>query len=120
MDRSDLLKALHLETFIALDFETTGLEVEVDRVMEVAAILFKDGDYIMRTGFRTFIAGSLLFFLTSCMYLSSEYRDVQVPPDSFKGGVVILPFSDYTPYTTYASYWRRSLLCYKSAYASNK
>ena len=43
MDRSDLLKALHLETFIALDFETTGLQVEVDRVMEVAAILFKDG-----------------------------------------------------------------------------
>ena len=43
MDRSDLLKVLHLEAFIALDFETTGLQVEVDRVMEVAAILFKDG-----------------------------------------------------------------------------
>jgi len=32
-----------LSQFIALDFETTGLQVETDRVIEVAAILFKDG-----------------------------------------------------------------------------
>ncbi len=44
MDHQTLLKALHLDTFIALDFETTGLHVEVDRVIEVAAILFKDGE----------------------------------------------------------------------------
>lgn len=44
MDRSTLLKTLQLDSFIALDFETTGLQPEVDRVIEVAAILFKDGE----------------------------------------------------------------------------
>ncbi|MDG2398216.1 MAG: 3'-5' exonuclease, partial [Candidatus Marinimicrobia bacterium] len=44
MDRPTLLKTLQLDSFIALDFETTGLQPEVDRVIEVAAILFKDGE----------------------------------------------------------------------------
>ena len=44
MDRSKLLRTLNLDQFIALDFETTGLQVETDRVIEVAAILFKNGD----------------------------------------------------------------------------
>ena len=44
MDRSELLRTLNLDQFIALDFETTGLQVETDRVIEVAAILFKNGE----------------------------------------------------------------------------
>ena len=44
MNRTDLLKTLHLDQFIALDFETTGLQVETDRIIEVAAILFENGE----------------------------------------------------------------------------
>ena len=43
MNRSELLACLKLDSFIALDFETTGLQVETDRPIEVAAILFKNG-----------------------------------------------------------------------------
>ena len=43
MDRSELLTSLKLDRFIAFDFETTGLQVETDRAIEVAAIMFKDG-----------------------------------------------------------------------------
>ena len=43
MDRSELLSSLKLDRFIAFDFETTGLQVETDRAIEVAAIMFKDG-----------------------------------------------------------------------------
>ena len=48
MDRSKLLRILNLDQFIALDFETTGLQVETDRVIEVAAILFKNGEPLER------------------------------------------------------------------------
>ena len=48
MNRTDLLKTLHLDQFIALDFETTGLQVETDRIIEVAAILFENGEPIKR------------------------------------------------------------------------
>ena len=44
MDRLSLLKTVQLSKFVALDFETTGLQVETDRVIEVAAILFVDGE----------------------------------------------------------------------------
>ena len=43
MNQADLLSCLRLDSFIAFDFETTGLQVETDRPIEVAAILFKDG-----------------------------------------------------------------------------
>ena len=43
MDRSELFSLLKLDRFIAFDFETTGLQVETDRAIEVAAIMFKDG-----------------------------------------------------------------------------
>lgn len=44
MDRPSLLKKLQLNKFVAIDFETTGLQVETDRIIEVAAILFIDGE----------------------------------------------------------------------------
>lgn len=43
MKRPELLKILNLSTFTAFDFETTGLDTLNDRVIEVAAIRFKDG-----------------------------------------------------------------------------
>ena len=44
MNRKTLLKELNLSTFVALDFETTGLDPNYDKVIEVAAILFKNGE----------------------------------------------------------------------------
>ncbi len=39
----DLLSRLHLKTFIAFDFETTGLNPNVDKVIEFAAVRFVNG-----------------------------------------------------------------------------
>ena len=44
MDRKSLLEKIKLDRFIALDFETTGLSTEKDRIIEVAAILFENGE----------------------------------------------------------------------------
>ena len=44
MNRKTLLKELNLSTYVALDFETTGLDPNFDKVIEVAAILFKNGE----------------------------------------------------------------------------
>ena len=44
MDRKSLLEKIKLDRFIALDFETTGLSIEKDRIIEVAAILFENGE----------------------------------------------------------------------------
>lgn len=43
MDKKTLLKKLNLSDFVALDFETTGVDSVNDRIIEVAAIRFTDG-----------------------------------------------------------------------------
>ena len=44
MNKIDLLKKLNLSTFVAIDFETTGLDPYHDRIIEIAAIRFKNGE----------------------------------------------------------------------------
>ena len=44
MKKKRLLKELNLSSYVAIDFETTGLDPNHDRIIEVAAILFKDGE----------------------------------------------------------------------------
>ena len=44
MNRKELLNALNLSTYIALDFETTGLDPKHDRIIEVAAIKYVNGE----------------------------------------------------------------------------
>ena len=44
MGRQSLLKTLNLSRFTAFDFETTGLDPHHDRIIEVAAIRFEDGE----------------------------------------------------------------------------
>ena len=48
MDKTDFLKELNLSCFVAFDFETTGLDPNSDRIIEVAAIRFKNGEIINR------------------------------------------------------------------------
>jgi len=44
MNRIELLKKLNLSQFTAFDFETTGLSSKTDRLIEIAAIRFVDGE----------------------------------------------------------------------------
>ena len=44
MERRELLKQLELSCYIAFDFETTGLDPNHDRIIEVAAIKFREGE----------------------------------------------------------------------------
>ncbi|NQU27895.1 MAG: hypothetical protein HQ528_06375 [Candidatus Marinimicrobia bacterium] len=46
MKRSELLTSLNLGTFIAFDFETTGLSSEKDRLIEIAALRFENGEQV--------------------------------------------------------------------------
>ena len=44
MERKELLKRLDLSSFVAFDFETTGLDHQNDKIIEVAAIKFIGGE----------------------------------------------------------------------------
>ena len=44
MKFSDVLGALNLDTFIAFDFETTGLNPSVDQITEFAGVRFRSGE----------------------------------------------------------------------------
>ena len=48
MDRVELLDTLNLSTFMALDFETTGLDAGEDRIIEIATIRFVGGKSVDR------------------------------------------------------------------------
>lgn len=48
MNRQELLRKLDLSTYIAFDFETTGLSPENDRIIEIAAIKFEGGEAVDR------------------------------------------------------------------------
>lgn len=43
MDLPELLRLLDLKTFVAIDFETTGLDFSRDKIIECAVVRFEDG-----------------------------------------------------------------------------
>ena len=48
MDKKELFEHLGLSEYIAFDFETTGLNANEDRIIEIAAIKFHNGDPVDR------------------------------------------------------------------------
>ena len=48
MDKKELFEHLGLSEYIAFDFETTGLNPNEDRIIEIAAIKFHNGDPVDR------------------------------------------------------------------------
>ena len=44
MERKELLGSVNLSSYVAFDFETTGLSPATDRIIEIAAIRFVDGE----------------------------------------------------------------------------
>ena len=65
MTRKELLSELKLSTYVALDFETTGLDPKVDRIIEVAAIRFVNGEPKK---------GSLLWLIQRHIFLHSSQK----------------------------------------------
>ena len=43
MDNPELLKLVGLDDFVALDFETTGLNPNSDKIIEIGAVRFEAG-----------------------------------------------------------------------------
>lgn len=53
MDLTKLLRLLDLQTFVAFDFETTGLDPSHDKIIEFAAVRFRNGE--LEDSLSTFI-----------------------------------------------------------------
>ena len=72
MKKKTLLKELNLSSYVAIDFETTGLDPNHDRIIEVAAILFKDGE--PKKTFSTFVnpGQNIPSFITSITGISNS------------------------------------------------
>jgi len=72
MDKRKLLAELNLSTFIAFDFETTGLSPENDRIIEIAAIKYENG--IVTDKFVTLVNPGIEIspFITKITGISNE------------------------------------------------
>ncbi|NHZ86287.1 MAG: hypothetical protein GWP19_10455 [Planctomycetia bacterium] len=72
MNRNSLLKKLSLSDFIALDFETTGVDSVNDRIIEVAAIRFTDGKATAKFVKLVNPGRPILDFITNITNISNE------------------------------------------------
>ncbi|NHZ84739.1 MAG: hypothetical protein GWP19_02535 [Planctomycetia bacterium] len=72
MNRNSLLKKLSLSDFIALDFETTGVDSVNDRIIEVAAIRFTDGEATSKFVKLVNPGRPILDFITNITNISNE------------------------------------------------
>ena len=72
MTRKELLNELKLSTYVALDFETTGLDPKVDRIIEVAAIRFVDGEPTKRFSTLVNPKAHISSFITKITGISND------------------------------------------------
>ncbi|MEE8335543.1 MAG: exonuclease domain-containing protein, partial [Candidatus Neomarinimicrobiota bacterium] len=90
MDKLTLLAELNLSTFIAFDFETTGLNPEKDRIIEIAAIKYEQGKAadkfvtLVNPGFE------ISSFITKITGISNEMVANQPTEDK-----IVKPFIDF-------------------------